>query len=50
VSLTPLQKEKSLLPFFSGILDTAEKFSTGIKDTGTDFLAVSLTPAQSFKT
>jgi len=39
-----------MLPFFSGILDTVKKFSTDINNTGTDFLAVSLTPAQNFKT
>ena len=50
MSLTPLQKVKSLMPFFSSVLDTGKKFSTGIKDTGTDFLAVYLTPAQNFKT
>jgi len=48
--LTPLNNVKSLLPFFSGVLDTAQKFSTGINDTGKDFSAVSLTPAQNFKT
>jgi len=38
------------LPIFSGVLDTAQKFSTGINDTGKDFLAVSLTPPPNFKT
>jgi len=44
----PLTKEKSLITVFSGVKDTAKKFSTGIKDTAEDFLAVSLTPAQNF--
>jgi len=48
VALTPLKNEKSLMRFLSGVLDTAEKIFSGIKDTGKNFLAVSLTPAQNF--
>jgi len=41
-------QDKSLMRFLSGVLETDENFFSGIKDTGTNFLAVSLTPAQNF--